>query len=142
MRSVARVPITMLTDGACSKIDSPSSWATQPITPTSGLALPVCAARISPMRVKTFAFRFFANGTGVQQHDVGVVGRVAEIVTRGAQTSGCAFGVGHVHLAAKSFDVHSRLHSSKPNATMATVYQKSFAKRDSETLWLSRRKIS
>jgi hypothetical protein len=58
---------------------------------------------------------FLANRTGVQQHDVGVVDRLAEVVARSAQPCGGTLRISHIHLAAKRLDVHSRLHSSQPN---------------------------
>src|ERR1043166_369829 len=60
------------------------------------------------------SFSFLANRTGVEQHHVRVVDRVAEVVARSTQSRGCALRISHIHPAAKRLDVYSRLHSSKP----------------------------
>ena len=114
MRSVARVPITMLTDEACSKTASPSSWATQPITPTSKISLVRSrGAHFTDARVN-LSLCFFAHGTGVEQHHVRIIDRLAQIVSRGPQTRGCTLRISDIHLAAKSLYVNSRLHYFKP----------------------------
>ncbi len=124
MRSVARVPITMLTVGACRKS------LRLPVGPRNPLLRPadfVCLVALHALH--QCACKLFVPLARAPNRCSAAPRprrrRIAQGRSRLSQTSGCTLSVSDIHLAAKSFDVDLGF-ILQITIEVQTVYQKSF----------------